>query len=71
MRHILAIDNLSTGKQCLVIPILDTSVMEILLKKGDLKGDFSNPWEIPHMVKGLIPMTPGACQQVVLHRIFY
>jgi hypothetical protein len=37
--------------------------MENWLKKGDLKGDFSDPWEIPYVVKGLIPMTPGAWQR--------
>lgn len=68
MRNVYTIGDLSTGKQCLIIRILRESAMENSMRKGDLKGNFWNPREIPHVVKGLRPMTPAACQQVALPR---
>ena len=41
------------------------------LRKGDLKGDFQNPQEVLHTVKGLILMTPAAHLQTALHRNFF
>ena len=55
MTDIYTIGDLSTGKQCFIVLIFEAHVMENSLKQGDLKGDFQNPWEIPHVVNGLIP----------------
>ena len=59
------------GKQCPIIFICEPLVRENSLRKGDLKGDFQNPQEIPHVVKGLVLMTPAACLQTALLRNLY
>lgn len=51
----------SLGNNASLFLFFEASAMKNLLRKGDLGGDFQNPWEIPHMVEGLRLMTPGAC----------
>ena len=68
VRDIYIIDDLSMGKQCPIFFIFEPLVRENSLRKGDLKGDFQNSQEIPHVVKGLILTTPAACLQTALVR---
>ena len=70
-RDIYTIDDLSMGKQCPIIFIFEPLVRENSLRKGDLKGDFQNSQEIPHVVKGLILTIPAACPQTALVRNSY
>ena len=68
IRNNYIVGDLSTGKHCFIFLILWNISHEKFIEERDLGGGFQNPLEIPHVAEVLRPMTPGACQQITLHR---